>query len=44
MMDGVRHTLTGEESGVCYRLGQRVVVVLQAADPKTRSLVFKLVN
>ena len=39
---GVHHTLAGEESGRRFRLGQRVVVVLSAADPKTRSLAFSL--
>ncbi len=42
IFDGVHHTLTGEESATTYRLAQRVVVVLSAADPLTRNLSFKL--
>ena len=41
-LDAARHTLTGEESGVVYRLGQRVAVVLTAADPRKRTIDFKL--
>ncbi|MEG2864155.1 MAG: ribonuclease R [Eggerthellaceae bacterium] len=41
-LDPVRHTLCGQESGVVYRLGQRVFVVLESADPRQRKLDFKL--
>ena len=40
--DPVRHTLTGEESGRSWRLGQRIPVVLKTADPATRTLEFAL--
>lgn len=31
--DAARYTLTGEETGARYRLGQRIAVVLFAVDP-----------
>jgi len=40
--DPKRHTLTGEDSGKCYRLGQRIMVVLEAADPRLGHLDFNL--
>lgn len=40
--DPVRYTLTGEESGRSWRLGQRIPVVLKTADPATRTLEFAL--
>lgn len=42
LFDGVHHTLTGEESGITYRLAQRVAVVLSSVNPLTRNLTFKL--
>lgn len=42
MLDGLRHTLTGEETGARFALGQRVVVTLRSADPQTRTLGFSL--
>ncbi|MEG1561106.1 MAG: ribonuclease R [Raoultibacter sp.] len=41
-LDPVRHTLCAQESGTLYRLGQRVSVVLEAANPRQRKLDFKL--
>ena len=41
--DRQKHALVGEDSGVTYRLGMRLRVRLRAADPKTRSLDFRLV-
>ncbi len=40
--DPVRHTLTGQESGVRYRLGQRLAVTLVEADLRARRLEFSL--
>ncbi|WP_288071350.1 ribonuclease R family protein [Adlercreutzia caecimuris] len=40
--DPVRYTLTGEESGRAFRLGQRVPVVLKSADVPTATLEFAL--
>ncbi len=40
--DPVRYTLTGEESGRVFRLGQRVPVVLKSADVPTAALEFAL--
>jgi len=40
--DARRHTLTGEESGRRFRLGQKVRVSLVAADPHTSRLDFRL--
>ena len=42
--DPVRHTLSGQDTGRLFRLGQRVAVVLEAADPRTRRLDFRLAN
>lgn len=39
--DALRHTLTGEESGRVYRLGQRLPVTLVSADPAARRLELK---
>ena len=41
-LDPVRHTLTGSDSGRCYRLGQHVAVKLVEADRRTSHLRFKL--
>ena len=43
VLDPVRHTLTGSDSGKQYRLGKRVAVRLVEADFRTRTLRFKLV-
>ncbi|WP_302963252.1 ribonuclease R family protein [uncultured Adlercreutzia sp.] len=40
--DPVRYTLTGEETGRVFRLGQRVAVVLKSADVPTAALEFAL--
>ena len=40
--DPDRYTLVGEETGKAYRLGQRIAVMLKAADPLTRTLEFRL--
>ncbi|WP_282190529.1 ribonuclease R family protein [Adlercreutzia caecimuris] len=40
--DPVRYTLTGEESGRAFRLGQRVPVVLKSVDVPTATLEFAL--
>lgn len=40
--DATRHQLTGEETGVVYRLGQRLAVVLVAANAQMRRLDFRL--
>ncbi len=40
--DPKRHTLTGQESGVRYRLGQRIAVTLVEADPRLQKLEFAL--
>lgn len=42
--DPILHRLTGQDSGVVYRLGQRLPVVLTAADPRTRRLDFRPVR
>ena len=42
MLDPVRHTLTGSDSGKEYRLGRHVAVRLVEADRRTRTLRFKL--
>ncbi|WP_304426130.1 ribonuclease R [uncultured Adlercreutzia sp.] len=42
VFDAVRYTLTGADSGKTYRLGQRIAVVLKAADPSTTTLEFAL--
>lgn len=41
-LDPVRHMLTGSDTGIVFRLGQRVAVVLKAADPATGKLDFTL--
>ena len=40
-LDPVQHRLTGQDTGVSYRLGQRLPVVLTAADPRARRLDFR---
>lgn len=42
-LDGVRHTLTGADTGKEYRLGRRLAVRLVEADWHTRTLRFRLV-
>ena len=39
--DPVLHRLTGEDTGTVYRLGQRLPVVLAAADPRSGRLDFR---
>ncbi len=41
-LDAVRYALVGADSGVVYRLGQRIEVVITQADPRSRTLAFKL--
>lgn len=41
-LDAKRHQLVGQESGIVYRLGQRVRVVLEKASPHERKLDFRL--
>lgn len=40
--DPATHSLTGADTGVRYRLGQRVAVVLKVADPARFALEFDL--
>lgn len=40
-LDPVQHRLTGQDTGASYRLGQRLPVVLTAADPRARRLDFR---
>ncbi|WP_296062116.1 RNB domain-containing ribonuclease [uncultured Ellagibacter sp.] len=40
--DATRYTLTGEETGVRYRLGQRIAVVLFAVDPRVPQIDLRL--
>lgn len=40
--DAARYTLTGEETGACYRLGQRIAVVLFAVDPRVPQIDLRL--
>lgn len=40
--DPKRHTLTGEESGIFYRLGEKIKVVLEAADPNLGRLDLRI--
>ena len=40
--DAARYTLTGEETGVRYRLGQRIAVVLFAVDPRVPQIDLRL--
>ena len=42
--DPERHCLTGSSTGIRYRLGQSIDVVLVAAHPRERKLKFKLAN
>lgn len=42
--DPMRHTLTGQESAVVFRLGQQLKVVLKQALPRRRSLRFSLLS
>lgn len=42
--DEVRRTLTGEQTGKSYRLGQRVAVELLSADVRMSTLRFKIVQ
>ncbi len=42
ILDPVRHTLTGSDTGKQYRLGRRVAVRLVEADRRTRQLRFRL--
>lgn len=44
VLDPVQHRLTGQDSGISYRLGQRVSVVLTVADPRARRLDFRPVQ
>lgn len=41
-IDAVHHCLIGEDSGRMYRLGQRIAVSLEEAEPRTRTLTFRL--
>lgn len=41
-LDSVRHMLVGQDSGQVFRLGQRVNVVLEAADARAGRLDFRL--
>ena len=40
--DAARYTLTGEETGARYRLGQRIAVVLFAVDPRVSQIDLRL--
>ena len=40
--DAARYTLTGEETGARYRLGQRIAVVLFAVDPRVPQIGLRL--
>ena len=40
--DAARYTLTGEEAGARYRLGQRIAVVLFAVDPRVPQIDLRL--
>lgn len=40
--DAARYTLTGEETGARYRLGQRIAVVLFAVDPRVPQIDLRL--
>lgn len=42
VLDPVLHRLVGQDTGASYRLGQRLAVVLEAADPRARRLDFRL--
>ncbi|MBE6464451.1 MAG: ribonuclease R [Eggerthellaceae bacterium] len=41
-LDPARHLLTGQETGKVWRLGDRVEVRLEEAQPRTRTLVFSV--
>jgi ribonuclease R len=43
VLDPIRHTLTGSDTGKQYRLGKRIAVRLSEADSRSRHLRFKLV-
>ena len=43
-LDSVRHMLVGQDSGQVFRLGQRVNVVLETADPRACRLDFRLAS
>ena len=43
-LDSVRHMLVGQDSGQVFRLGQRVNVVLETADPRAGRLDFRLAS
>lgn len=40
--DPVRYTLVGADTGLMFRLGQRVAVVVKSADPRTRKIELSL--
>lgn len=40
--DAARYTLTGEETGARYRLGQRIAVILFAVDPRVPQIDLRL--
>ena len=40
--DAARYTLTGEETGARYRLGQRIAVVLFAVNPRVPQIDLRL--
>lgn len=40
--DPKRHTLTGEESGIFYRLGEKITIVLEVADSQSGRLDFRV--
>ena len=42
VLDPIRHTLTGSDSGKQFRLGKRIAVRLVEADRRTSHLRFKL--
>lgn len=42
--DPQRHTLTGEDSGISYRLGQKITVVLEGVDVRLGRLDFRPVD
>lgn len=42
--DAARHMLIGQDTGRTFRLGQRIPIVVAAADHRTRTLDFKLAN
>ena len=44
VLDSVRYTLTGSDTGKQYRLGKRVAVCLVEADRRSRTLRFRLVR